>query len=89
MQILTANHWTELGDPNGKVRGRTKGSERDYNFIGRTTISTNGTSPQSSQGLNHHPKRIYGLVHSSSYVWSRGLPHLASVREEALGPVEA
>jgi hypothetical protein len=57
MQILTVNHWTELRDPNGRVRGRTKGAEGDCNPIGRT-ISTNWTI-QSSQRLNHQPKSIY------------------------------
>jgi hypothetical protein len=28
-------------DPNGEVRARTVGTEEVYNFIGRTTISTN------------------------------------------------
>jgi hypothetical protein len=41
MQTLTANHWTECGDPNGSDRGGTEGAERYYNPIGRTTISTN------------------------------------------------
>jgi hypothetical protein len=27
MQILTANHWTEPRDPNGRVRGDTEGAE--------------------------------------------------------------
>jgi hypothetical protein len=27
MQMLTANHWTEHGDPNGRYRGRTEGAE--------------------------------------------------------------
>ena len=29
MWMLTANHWTEPGDSNGKVRGRTEGAEGD------------------------------------------------------------
>ena len=47
----TANHWTEPGEPNGRVRGRAGGAEEDCNPIGRTTIPTKQTS-QSSQGLN-------------------------------------
>jgi len=59
--MLTTNHQTELGEPNGGVRGRTEGSEGVCNVIGRTTISTNQTPsptslPQNSQGLNHQPK---------------------------------
>ena len=57
MQILTVNHWTELRDPNGRVRGRTKGAEGDCNPIGRT-ISTYQTT-QNSQRLNHQPPRVY------------------------------
>jgi hypothetical protein len=26
-QILTANHWTEIGNPYGRVRGRTETAE--------------------------------------------------------------
>ena len=49
MQILTANHWTEPGDPNGRDRGRTEGVKWDCNPI--RTIETNWTT-QSSQWLN-------------------------------------
>jgi hypothetical protein len=51
MQILTANHQIETGDPNGKDRGRTEGAEGVCNTIGRTTSTYQTT--QSSQGLNH------------------------------------
>jgi hypothetical protein len=85
MQILTANPWTKPGNPNGRVKGRTEGAEGVCNPIGRTTISTNQT-PQSSQGLNHQPKSIHGLVHDSSYICSRELPYQGG---EALGPLEA
>jgi hypothetical protein len=52
MQMLAAKHWTEHGDPNGRVRGRTEGAEGVCNTIGRTTVSTNQT-PQSSLRINH------------------------------------
>jgi hypothetical protein len=42
-QMLTANHWTEHGDPSGGVRERTEGAEVVCNPIGRATISTNQT----------------------------------------------
>jgi hypothetical protein len=32
--ILTVKHWTEPGDPKGKVRGRIEGAEGDFNPIG-------------------------------------------------------
>jgi hypothetical protein len=41
MQILTAKHWTEVGEPYGTVRGRTEGAERDSNPIGRLAVPTN------------------------------------------------
>jgi hypothetical protein len=41
MQILTAIHWTEVGEPYGRVRGRIEGAEGDGNPIGRKTSSTN------------------------------------------------
>jgi hypothetical protein len=40
MQILIANHWSEVRAPYGRVRGRTEGAEEDCNPIGRTTSST-------------------------------------------------
>jgi hypothetical protein len=88
MQIHTANHWTEPGDFNGRVKRRTEGAEGDCNSIGRTTLSTNWT-PQSSQELNYQPSGIHGWLHGSHYICSRELPYLASVVEEALDPVEA
>jgi hypothetical protein len=88
MQILTANHLTEPRDPNRRVRGRTEGTEGNYNIIGRKTVSTNQT-PQSSQGLNHQPKCIHGGIHGSYYICSRGLPSLAPMRGEVIGHVEA
>jgi hypothetical protein len=48
----------ELGDPNGRVRGRAEGAEGNYNLIG-ITISTNpdpsdllGTKPLTNMGLS-------------------------------------
>jgi hypothetical protein len=45
MQILTANHRTEPGDPNGRLRGRNEEAEGDCNLRERKTISTNQTRP--------------------------------------------
>jgi hypothetical protein len=41
MQILTANHWTEVRDPYGRVRVSFEETEGDGNAIGRPTVSTN------------------------------------------------
>jgi len=48
MRILAANHGTEQGDPNEGVREKTEGAERNFNTIGRATISTNQTPPELS-----------------------------------------
>jgi len=45
MRILTANHWTEHGDPNEGVREITEGAEGVCSPIERTTISINKTPP--------------------------------------------
>jgi hypothetical protein len=78
MQMLIANHQTENGVSNGKVRGRTEGTEWACNPTWRATISTNQTS-QSSQGLNNQPKITHEGAHGSSCTYSRGLPYLASM----------
>jgi hypothetical protein len=45
MEVLTPHHLTEHGDQNGGVRGRPEGAEGVCNLIGRTTNSTNQTTP--------------------------------------------
>jgi hypothetical protein len=44
--MLADNHWTEHRVPNERVRERIEGAEGGCNSIGRTTISTNQTSPE-------------------------------------------
>jgi hypothetical protein len=39
MQILTANNWTEVWHPYGRIRGRTEGTEVYDYPIGRSTVS--------------------------------------------------
>jgi hypothetical protein len=41
IQIPTANHWSEVGDPHGRVTGWIEGAEGNCNYIGRPTVSTN------------------------------------------------
>ena len=41
MGIPTANHWTEIGDSSGRVRGRIEEGEGDFNPIGRPAMLTN------------------------------------------------
>jgi hypothetical protein len=63
MQRLTANHWTEVGDPHGRVRGRIEGIEGDGNPIGRTTMSIKSdpwelpeTKPQTKEHIWAGPR---------------------------------
>jgi hypothetical protein len=56
--------------------------------MGGTTIWTN-QYPQSSQGLNHQPKKTHGGTHGSSFICSRGWLSKTSLVGEALGPVKA
>jgi hypothetical protein len=88
MWMLAADHWTEQRDTSGGVKGRSEGAEGICNPIGRTTISTN-QARQSLRRLNHQPKNPHGRTHGSSCICSRGWPYLASVGEEAFGPVKA
>jgi hypothetical protein len=44
MQTLRANHWIDVGDPCGRVMGRTEGAEGDGNLMG---------SPKASINLDH------------------------------------
>jgi hypothetical protein len=87
MQILTAKQWTEPEDAIGRARGRTKGTDGDYNLIARK-VSTNWTT-QITQELNHQPKSIHGRSQDSRYICSRGWHYLISIGAEALGPMEA
>jgi hypothetical protein len=41
MQMVIANHWTEVGDSYGRVTGKNKAAEGDCNPIGRPILSTN------------------------------------------------
>jgi len=81
--MLVANHSTDNEAPIGGIRERIEGAEGVCNPI-RTT-STN----QSSQELNHHPKRTHGLTHGSSCICSRGWPCWTPMGGEALGPAKA
>jgi hypothetical protein len=44
--MLAANHWTEQGDPSGRVREKTEGTERVCNPIGRTKLSIRPLTPE-------------------------------------------
>lgn len=40
MQILTSNHWTEVGDPNGELVEGLKELKGEDEPIGRPVVST-------------------------------------------------
>jgi hypothetical protein len=87
MQILRANHWTEVRDPSGRVKGRIEGAEGDGNPIRRQQSQLTLT-PESAQRLKHQPKSIYRLLQGPQHICIRGLPCLASVGEGASKPVK-
>ena len=60
MQMLTAKHQTEPGDPNGGVRARTEGAKGVCKPIGRTTISMRPTPP---------PKLPGSTLPTREYTW--------------------
>ena len=41
MDVDTPNHWTEVRDPYGGIRGRIEGAEGEGDPIGRPAVSTN------------------------------------------------
>ena len=87
MWMYTAKHRTKLEDHNEEFRARTVGIEGVCNLIGRTTISTSQTPPE-LPGTKPPTKEYTGGTHGSSWICSRGLPYLASLGGEPLGPVE-
>jgi hypothetical protein len=80
MQTSTAEHWTEIKDHHGRVRGRIKGTEEDSKHIGRPTVSTNSDSLELPE--SKHPTKEYtGIGSRHWHLYSKGLPCLASVLE--------
>jgi hypothetical protein len=85
-QMLTANHWTEHGIPDGGVGEGTEGAEGSCRPMREATASTS-QKPQSSRGLDHQLKNIHGGTHGSSCICGRGWPFWTLVGGVALGPV--
>ena len=69
MCILGANLQTELRDPVGGVVRRTGEMKGGGNPIERTTST--GQTTQSSQRLDHQPKRVQEIMHGFRYVAER------------------
>ena len=78
--MLAANHWAELGVPNGGVGGRTGGAEGVCSLMGRMMTLANQT-PKGSQGLSHQSRGTHG----SRCNCGGGMLCSASVGGEVLG----
>jgi hypothetical protein len=72
-QMLAANHWTELGVPDGRVGEGTEGAEGVYSPTEGATLST-GQTPLRSRELDHQPKSTHGGTHGSGHICGRGWP---------------
>ena len=79
MQILTANHWIEISNQYGRVRGRTERVEGDYNPIRRKTMSINSDPSELPKTKPREPRSIHGLVHGPRNRCMSALPYMASV----------
>ena len=78
MQIPTDKHWTEFGNPCGRVRGRIEGPQGDGNPTERSTVSINldpWEFPETEPSTKEDQHR---LVQGPQHIWSRGLPCLVS-----------
>ena len=84
MWMPVANSQIEQGDLNGGVKEWTEGAVGFATI--RIKISTSQT-PQSSQELNHQPKREHVGTRGSNFICSR--KYMASMVGEALDPVKA
>lgn len=78
-QILTPNHWTEVGTSCGWSRERQEEAEEEEdNPIGRPVVSTN-PHIWDSQTQGCQLGSIHKLVWGPWRIYSRGLPGLASL----------
>ena len=69
MQILTANHCTEVGDPYGRVKGKTEGAKGEGNLIERPTVLTNldpWELPETKATTKEHSQ---ARLRSSAHIW--------------------
>jgi hypothetical protein len=82
MQILIPNQWREAGEPSGWIRKRPEEAEEEGNLIGRPAVSTSLDPRDLSD--TEPPIRQHTLADMRpQHIFSRGLPGLATVREEA------
>jgi hypothetical protein len=66
MQILTPNHWTEVGNPSGGIRRGIKGAEGEGDPIERSAVSINiipwETEPTTRQHRWAGPRPLMYIV---------------------------
>jgi hypothetical protein len=74
------NPVVELGKSWKKLRRRANLSEDQQSQLIR--------NPESSQTLDHQPGSIHQLIWGPQYIYSRGMPGLDLVREDATNPQE-
>jgi hypothetical protein len=85
MQILIANHCTDVRDVYRRVRERIEEAEADGNLIGRTAVPTNSDPWELPETKLSTKERMYmgWPMPSCTYVCGRGLPCLALGRGSA------
>jgi len=87
MQIFALNQWNEAADPSGWIREKLEEAKEEANPIGGPAVSIN-PDPWDLSALHHQPGSIHQLIRGPWHIYSRGLPSLGSVREDAPNPQE-
>jgi hypothetical protein len=88
MLIFVPNLWTETADPCGWIRDKMEEVEEEGDPVGGPAVSINlnplpPASPEISKTLDHQPGSIHKLLWGLQHIYSRGLPSLGSIREDA------
>ena len=84
VQIFTPNQWTEAADPSVSMREKLKEAEEEGNPVWGQAVSFN----LDLLTLSHQSGKIYKLTWCPKHTYSRGLPGLGLVREDAPNPQE-
>jgi hypothetical protein len=95
--MLAANHWTELGVPDGGDGEGTEGAKGFCSPVGGVTVSTGQTFPSphphrpppSSLGLDHQPMTLHGGTPGYGFICGRGEPCWTSVGRVVLRGFDA
>jgi hypothetical protein len=71
--MLSANHWTELGEPDKEIGERTEGDEGVCSPMEEATVSTGQTSWSSWGWATNQRVQIEGPMAPTTYVAEYGL----------------